>query len=243
MLTLKDRTAALSGADPVVVQSLLKQGMRVALLTHNMERAEKEIQALGELGKNCIAVQCEADDPQNTADAYRKIISRFGSLDVIIPAHTGAPKQKKIEEYTASELNEIFGVVVGGSFNMVLKALPYLEKSRAPRIILIASSAALYADQTESLSRLLAHGAILALTRNLALRLAEKGITVNCIAKGGYPERHAAEQQLEQIRKAAPLHRAGSSDDLAAAISYLASEEASFVTGEILMLDGGMHIG
>lgn len=247
MFTLSGRTAAFSGNDATVTKALLEGGMNVALITHNMERSIKNIEAMGKLGENCIAVQCEADDPKDTERAYKEICERFGSLDVIIPNHTGAPKQKTVEEYTAAEINEISSVVVGGSFNMVLKALPYLEKSKAPRVILMAAPAAVQADVNESLSNAAARGAIVALTYNLAARLADKGITVNCIAKGGYVNSHpghpVAEEALKEAIDKIPLHRVGTGEDFAAAVCFLASEEAGFVTGEVLNLNGGIHVG
>jgi NAD(P)-dependent dehydrogenase (short-subunit alcohol dehydrogenase family) len=247
MFTLKGRTAVFTGNDPDVTRALLEGGMNVALATHNMERTLKNIELMGELGKNCMAVTCEADDPADTERAYKEIYDRFGSLDVIIPNHTGAPKQKSVEEYTLEEIDNIFSVVVGGSFNMVKTALPYLEKSTAPRVIFMSTPAALQGDADESLSNATARGGIVSLTFNLAKRLADKGITVNCIAKGGFAKGHpghpVTDEMVKEVACKVPLHCAGNGDNFAAAVCFLASEEAGFVTGEVLNLSGGIHVG
>lgn len=246
MFTLTGRTCVFSGSDGVVTRELLKSGMNVALLTHNMERVQRSIDEMGELGKNCIAVQCEADIPEDVENAYRTVYERFGSIDVVIPKHTGAPKQKDVSEYTLEELKGDMGIIVGGSFNMVQKALPYLEKSKAGRVILMSAPGCLTADSEEPLTNAISRGAIVSMTYALAARLATCGITVNSIAFGGYVQTHGKEPTAEQISAVAskvPVGRVGESEDLAAAVCYLASEEAGFVTGEVFNLNGGMHVG
>lgn len=246
MFTLEGRTCAFTGSDGTVVRELLKYGMNVALLTHNMERAKKSIEDMGELGKNCIAVQCEADVPEEVERAYKEVYDRFGSLDVIIPNHTGAPKRRDISEYTAEELKGDMGVIVGGSLNMVQKAVPYLKKSKAGRVILMSTPAALVLDAEEPLTNVISRGAIVSMTYAMAARLAPFKITVNSIAYGGYVHGHGSapsEEAVAEMAAKVPVGRAGTSDDFAAAVCYLASEEAGFVTGEVLNLNGGIHVG
>jgi len=239
MDTLRSRTAVITGATGCIgsgaVHMLTENGMNVAMVTHNMADAETLIARVKHHPGQCVAFSNENGD----AAVYGEIYEKFGSIDVIIPNHGAEFCNQDLKTITAAELDHKLHHQITGSFMMVQQALPYLEKSVAGRIILMASVGAESGLQEEGLLDCTARGGIISMTRYLAQNLAEKGITVNCIARGGVENEHFASITGNRI----PLGRNGTAADFGAAVCYLASEEAGFMTGQILRLNGGMYMG
>lgn len=248
MLTLKNRTAVISGATGHIgreaVRELTKAGMNVVMVTHNMTDAQSLIDEVANNDGSCIALSNEHGD----GAVFQEVFERFGSVDVVIPNQGEADISKPLEEITVEELDHKIHHQVGISFEMVKGALPYLRKSAAPRIILIGSAGAEKGIPEEGLLDCVARGGVISLTRFLAAVLAKDRITVNCIARSGLENDHPVSVEKGELDNmdlipGIPLQRNGTPKEFAAAVAYLASEEAGFVTGEILQLNGGMAIG
>ncbi|NTV91158.1 MAG: SDR family oxidoreductase [Clostridiales bacterium] len=243
MLTLEGRIAIITGGTGFqgegIVEALAKSGMTVVMITHNMERATKMIEALGEYGKYCLALSNEKGDDAVVEDVYE----RFGSVDVIITNH-GMPEIKKpIAETTPEELTHKFEHQIIGSYKIIKRALPYLEKSKAGRIILVTNGGARSAVPGEGLGGNIVEGGIIYMAGSMARELAPKGITVNCIVKSGLlndqpvknPDGFDVNKYVDRI----PMGRTGTAGEFGAAAAWLASEESGFVTGQVVRLDGG----
>lgn len=132
---------------------------------------------------------------------------------------------------------------------MLKCALPYLRKSRAARVIFMTTVEGVRGGRMESFTNAVAKGAVLALGRNCAARLAAEGITVNCIEKGAIerlphkgPEHGLKEKDISEMLSFIPSGRIGTPEDLAQAICFLASEESSYVTGTVLDVSGGLSL-
>ncbi len=247
MLTLEGRIAVMTGGTGFqgegIVAALAKGGMTVVMITHNMDRATKIIESLGEYGENCIALSNEKGDDAVIDDVYE----RFGSVDVIITNHGSPDRKKPLSETTHEELLRKFEHQVIGSYKIIKKALPYLEKSKAGRIILVTSGGAKINLPSEGLGGNIAEGGIIFMTYSMARELAPKCITVNCIVKSGLINDHPAKSpddfDINKYVKYIPVGRAGTSEEFGAAAAWLASEESSFVIGQVINLDGGQFIG
>ncbi|MGM9594232.1 MAG: SDR family NAD(P)-dependent oxidoreductase [Candidatus Onthomonas sp.] len=246
MSTLAGRTAVMTGVsgenDLFLVRTLLEQGMNVVMITHQLEQARARIEELGPLGSRCSAVTAVVTDEAETEAAFAQIERQFGSIDLILPKHGGPPKDRPIEEIDgAGFLRELENRVVG-SFHMLKAALPYLRKSRAGRVIFVSSAGARMGGAGEGLEYTVSKGALLSLTYKAARLLAPEGITVNCIAVGGM-EDPAHDPAREPRAGQIPVGRLGTTADFTAAVCYLASEEAGFVTGQVIHVCGGMYMG
>lgn len=257
MQTLKGRTcifAGASGGDGVAsVRRLCQEGMNVAMLTHQPAQAQRlleEMAALGYSGK-CMAVQDGNVQVPPVPDeaVFQQVYEHFGSIDVVISNTGGDGLEDSIDSVSREDLLHEVGHLLGGSYGMLKCALPYLRKSRAPRVILMTTVEGVRGGRLESFANVVAKGAVLALAKNCAARLAQEGITVNCIAKGavermpppsvpGMPRFKDMTALLPYI----PQGRMGTPEELAAAVCYLASEEASYVTGTVLDLSGGLSL-
>ena len=259
MFTLSGRTcvfAGASGGDGVAsVKALLEGGMNVVMMTHQMKQAaelKEELDAAGYPGK--VAIYCDPksyDPPKTEAEVYEAIYNEFGSIDVII-SNTGGPGHgDSVDSLTKDDLLRDVNHLVGGGFEMLKCALPYLRKSTNARVIYMTSFEAIKGGTLDSLSNSIAKGAVYSMTKNLAARLAGEGITVNCIVKGaikrrpdkgpgmpGMPKPKDPAELLPNI----PAGRLADENDLAQAICYLASEEAGYVTGTALDISGGLSL-
>ena len=254
MQTLAGRTALFAGATAGdgrdTVKALCAGGMNVVMMTHNIAEAEAlaaEVKAIDAPGSCTYYAGGAGKGPaEESPEVYEEVLKQFGSVDVII-SNTGANGHiDSAETLDADELERSLHHLVIGAFKTVQTALPYLKKSKAPRVILMTTVEGVHGGTQESLANAVAKGAVEALALNLAARLAADGITVNCIAKGAIP-------RVEGVRPgdpdpadrlpAIPAGRLGTPEDLAGAIAFLASEESAYITGQVLELSGGLNLG
>ena len=252
MQTLGGRTCVFAGATagdgPETVKALCAGGMNVAVLSHQPQAAErlrKEIEELG-FSRRFVAIASNGGAERSREASYHEIFERFGSIDVVICNTGGDGKADSIDTLEVSVLQRYINHLVGGSYEMLRAGLPYLRKSTTPRVIFMTSVEGCMGGSYESLANAVAKGAVKALTLNAAARLAPEGITVNCISKGSIPRMEPlpdgsvdSSSRLPVI----PMGRLGTQKDLAGAICFLASEESSYITGQVLELSGGLNLG
>ena len=252
MQTLRGRTCVFAGATAgdgvAAVKALCEGGMNVVMMTHNAERAQilvKEINAFGFPGICSAVGASDCGRAEEDPAVYEELMRKFGSVDVII-TNTGATGSAlPMEELSSDQLMKHVEHLVTGPFNMMKTALPYLRKSKAPRIILMTSAEAVRGGVHESFANAVAKGAVNALALNAAARLAKEHITVNCVAKGAIPRVEGiapGEADPSDFLPVLPMGRLGTPEDLAELICYLASEESAYLTGQTIALDGGYSL-
>jgi len=258
MLTLKERTCVFaggSGGDGVdSVIALLQGGMNVILMTHQPAQAQgllDRIEAMDLPGK-CFVVQdgSAQEPPISDEEVYRSIFEEHGSIDVIINNTGGDGFEDSIDSVDTDTLLSEVGHLLGGAHRMLHLTLPYLRQSKAPRVIFMTTVEGVRGGRLESYTNAVAKGAVLSLVKNSAARLAEEGITVNCIEKGAIerlknniPAPDGKEfKDTSVMLPYIPAGRMGEPGDLAGAVSFLASEEASYVTGAVIDVSGGLSL-
>lgn len=246
MITLKNRTCVFEGATGNIgrgaVRAMARGGMNVVMLTHNPGPAQDLIDELKDAPGKVIAYS-NALDP---AQVYRDVTDMFGSVDVFISTTGGMEKAKPFEEITAEEMNEKLNHQITSAMKSIQYALPSLKKSVNPRVILCTSAGALDGYAGESILDSIARGSVITMTYCLARELAKDKITVNCIARGGVINDHApgkpTDYDVNDIAGEIPVGHLGTSDEFGALVSYIASEEAAFVTGHVFNFTGGLCI-
>lgn len=258
MQTLADRVcvaAGVSGGDGVsAVKALCKAGMTVVMMTHQPAQAKallEEVSIAGYPGKCAVFQDGNTQTPQiPDEEVYKEIYDKFGSIDVII-SNTGADGfEDSIDSVGTDTLLREVGHLVGGSYSMLKCALPYLRKSKAPRVIFMTTVEGVRGGKLESFTNAVAKGAVVSLAKNCAARLAPEGITVNCIQKGsimrlpheGVSDPKRMEKDTSAWLAYIPMGRVGTPEDLAQAICFLASEESGYTTGTVLDLSGGLSL-
>lgn len=246
-MELKGRTCVYAGATGAIgrgaVRALAQQGMNVVMVTHNPDSAKEIIAEMSGLPGTAAAVSNEKGD----AAVFREVKERFGSADVVICTIGGLSAVKPISEITAEELNGKLQHQVTAPFLMVKEALPYLKESKAGRVILLSSAGAQDGFAGESMVDSIARAGVISMTYCMARELAKDGITVNCIARSGMINDHEphrpGDYDARSIEQLIPVGRLGKAEEFGALVQYLASEESAFMTGQVLSLSGGLHIG
>ena len=250
-LTLEGRVAIVTGAAQGIgfhtAKMMCKNGMRVALVDLKNEKLQKAAAELNALpgSAGTVPFVCDVSDEKAIEKTVNEIAAHFGQIDVLVNA-AGILSSTKIPDIQREEWDSILGVNLGGTFFMVQKALPFLKKSKYPRVINISSVAGRMGGVENSMSYAASKGGICAITRGMARHLGPFHITVNAVCPG--PTRTPimdaySEEAMRNLASKNFLGRVGESDDVAAGICYLASEEAGYVTGAMLDINGGFWIG
>lgn len=253
MLTLAGRTAVVIGAGLPGVIELLEGGMNVAIFTHTPSLTNSIVEKLDQKTVDehvLICMDAMVDDDAKLIPALEAVNDRFGSIDVIFCFTGGPGKVCELEDVTMEEINKEVPYLTGTCLNFLKGALPYLKKSKAPRVIFITTTEAQTGGTNGGLLDAIARGAVISTTYAMARRMAPYGITVNCISVGPFDKNmpHWKDEPYQipdpyAIVGQVPLGRVGNQQDVAAALHYLASEEASFITGQVINLNGGLFMG
>lgn len=192
-----------------------------------------------------IAAPFCADVADETAvrEMFRAVEKSFGGVDVLVN-NAGIAQQKLFTDITDADFDRMFGVNVHGVFHCCREAIPYMVHRKQGRIINVSSMWGIRGASCEvhySASK----AAVIGLTKALAKELGPSGITVNCVAPGviDTPMNKSFDADtMQALREETPLERIGTPEDVAAAILFFASPEASFITGQILCADGGFAV-
>lgn len=249
MLTLKGRTALILGGTKgigfTIAKKFAEAEMNVIVLSSKMKNVQNAVNKLNSLGFNVDGYCCDLRNLDTIDNIFEKIYLKYSSFDVLVNC-AGILDLLPINEITEDHWNEIIAVNLNGTFFAIQKAIKYLEKSNFPRVINISSNAGRMGGFENGLAYTASKGAIIALTYGFARRLADKFITVNCIAPGTIKSEMSAdfsEESKVRLLNRFPLGRFGTTDEVAAAACYFASEEASFTTGAVLDVNGGLFMG
>ncbi|MFB9263729.1 SDR family NAD(P)-dependent oxidoreductase [Bradyrhizobium erythrophlei] len=232
-------TGAARGIGLAAAKRFLADGWRVALLDIEGELQQRAVEALKN-PDNTLALTCDVSDAAGVAAAMAAIISRFGRLDALVN-NAGVAVFAPVLETSDTDWNRIMAVNLTGPF-LCTKAAAPLMREHGGAIVNITSISAVRASTLRS-----AYGTSKAglahLTKQLAVELASLGIRVNGVAPGPVETAMAKAVHTPEIRAdyhdAIPLNRYGLEEELAEAIFFLCSDRASYITGQILAVDGG----
>ena len=222
--------------------------MRVALVDlDNNDKLRKSAAELNALpGSADVApFACDVSDEKAIEKTVNEIAAHFGRIDVLVNC-AGILSSTRIPDIQREEWDRILSVNLSGSFFMIQKVLPFLKKSKHARVINISSVAGRMGGMENSMSYAASKGGLCAITRGMARHLGPFHITVNAVCPG--PTRTPimdayTEEAMRNLAGKNVLGRVGEVEDVAAGICYLASEEASYVTGIMLDINGGFWMG
>ena len=235
-------TGSSRGLGRGIALALGKAGAKVCLnYLNNSEAAEGTLTKLREEGIHAAMFRADASDKEQVESMIEAIEEKFGSLDILVPNATPDQPQKPIEEYDADFYRRMYDFFVVSPFHLAKAVLPGMKKRKSGRIINITSEV-FHSSVPEFSAYVAAKGGQIGWSRSMASELASFGITVNTVAPGWIPtERHEndSEEVKNEYLKTIPLGRWGTPEDVGNAVVYYSSDEASFVTGQTLCVNGG----
>ncbi|GCL72107.1 MULTISPECIES: SDR family NAD(P)-dependent oxidoreductase [Paenibacillus] len=242
-------TGAAGGMGRAAAVVFAREGAKVAVIDLDAKEIEKTASLVTEAGGEAIAIQCDVSDEEQVKQAIQKTIDTFGKLTTVYNNAGIAHKNFMIavEEISAEEWDKIQNINTKGMFLVVKHSIPELLRANGGTIINKASTAALI-NSPGGPSYSASKGAIISFTRQVAASYAKKGIRVNAIAPGYVitPMTKAMEEVLPELDKVAseatPLGRGAQPEEIANIALFLASDESSFVTGSVIVADGGLTI-
>ena len=228
-----------------IALAFASQGVRLVLAHAPTDRSRSDAAGVADeaerLGAEVLAVPADVRDEASVAALVNAVGARFGPVDVLVN-NAGVYPRATVIEMPAATFDDTFAVNVRGTFLCCRAVLPGMVERRAGRIVNITSTAA-FLPRAGGAHYAASKAAIVGFTRALALEVAPHGITVNAVAPG-IVDTEQSRQELddEDFRELAtqiPLGRIGRPNDVAGAVLYFASEEASWVTGQTLLVNGG----
>jgi len=235
-------TGSSRGLGRGIALALGRAGAKVCLnYLNNSEAAEGTLTKLREEGIHAAMFRADASDKVQVESMIEAIEEKFGSLDILVPNATPEQPQKPIEEYDADFYRQMYDFFVVSPFHLAKAVLPGMKKRKSGRIINITSEV-FHSSVPEFSAYVAAKGGQIGWSRSMASELASFGITVNTVAPGWIPtERHEndSEEVKNEYLKTIPLGRWGTPEDVGNAVVYYSSDEASFVTGQTLCVNGG----
>jgi NAD(P)-dependent dehydrogenase (short-subunit alcohol dehydrogenase family) len=242
---LADKVALITGGDSGIGRAaaiaFAKEGAHVAIAYFDEhDDADDTRQKIVACGRECIALAGDIGDPEFCRKIVHETVSKFGKLDIVVNNAAEQHQQSSIEDISVEQLERTFRTNIFAMFHVVKAALPHLQEGA--RIINTASVTA-YRGTTHLLDYASTKGAIVAFTRSLALQLVKRGIHVNAVAPGPIwtPLIPASfsDEQVAKFGQDVPLERPGQPDEIAPCYVFLASEAASYMTGQVLHPNGG----
>lgn len=208
------------------------------------DAAEATVAAIKAAGGKAAACQFNVADAEQVQAAFKKILADFGRVDILVN-NAGITRDGLIAMMKEQAWDEVLDTNLKGAFNCIKAASRPMMKQRWGRIVSITSVIG-FAGNAGQANYAAAKAGMVGLTRSVAKELASRGVTVNGVAPGYIDTdmtRELAEEVTEKIKAEIPMNSLGTVEDVAAAVAYLASEEARYVTGQFIHVNGGMFMG
>jgi 3-oxoacyl-[acyl-carrier protein] reductase len=226
---------------------LAHRGAQIAI-TSTTQRIEDRAHELAAQGKDVFPFAADLCDHNRTRELVQQVLARFGRIDILIN-NAGMTQFGKPQATSALPLAELreedwdysLAITLKTAFNVTKAVLPAMLSAAYGRIVNVSSTTGPLVSNPGETAYSAAKAALVGLTRSLALEVGRHGITVNAVAPGWIATGSSTDPELIAGKYTA-VGRPGSADEVAAAIAFLASEEASYITGQLIVIDGGNSI-
>lgn len=248
MMDLSGKNAVVTGSSrgigKAIALRLASLGANIAVVyAGNAEKANETVSEIEALGVKAKAYMCNVADFAEVKALVADIIAEFGGIDILVN-NAGIIRDGLVLSMKEEDFDRVIDVNLKGTFNMIKNTYQHFMKKRRGRIINISSIVGINGNAGQA-NYASAKAGIIGLTKSVAKELAARNVTVNAIAPG-YIETDMTNSMPEKAREAVmssiPMKRVGQGEDIANAVAFLASDEASYITGEVIKVDGGMAI-
>ena len=235
-------TGGTRGIGKEIAITLAKEGYDIAV---NYRKENEDLidtkNKIEEKNVKCLAVQGDISNFEDTEKMIKEVIQEFGKIDVLVN-NAGITKDMLLMRMKKDDFESVINVNLGGTFNMCKNVIPYMMKARSGRIINLSSVVGIAGNAGQT-NYSASKAGIIGFTKSLAKEVASRNILVNAIAPGFIETSMTdvlKDEVKEEILKTIPLRRMGSTKDVANLVKFLASDESSYITGQVICVDGGM---
>lgn len=237
-------TGASGGIGAAAAREFVRRGWGVALHYHRgEEKAEALARELADAGVPVMTVRADVSDGEQVRKMVDNVLEKFCQLDILV-CNAGCSHVGLLSDIDEEEWRHLFAVNVDGVYHCCRAVLPHFIHRKSGNIVTVSSMWGQVGASCEA-AYSATKGAVIALTKALAKELGPSQIRVNCVAPGTIDtemNRHLSAEELAALAEETPLERIGRPEEVARAIAFLASDEASFITGQVLAPNGGMVI-
>lgn len=234
------------GLGQQIAEGFAEAGANVVVCSRRVEACEQVSENLKKLGVESMALKCDISNPEDVKQVVEQTIEKFGHIDILVN-NSGASWGAPAEEMPLEAWQKVFNTNVTGTFLMSQAVGRVMLEQKSGKIINIASVAGLKGSNPKFMDAIgynSSKGAVITFTKDLAVKWGPKGIYVNAIAPGFFPTKMSKpliEQGGEAILESTPLKKFGSENDLKGVALFLAAPASDFITGEIIVVDGGAN--
>jgi len=234
-------TGGATGIGRAIARTFAGEGAGVAICDLDYEGAERTAEEIGSTGTTARAYKTDVSDWENVAEVAEKVLQDFGAVDILVN-NAGITRDNLLIRMSDEEWQDVLDVNLKGVFHCTKAFVPGMLRRRSGKIISIASVVGMMGNAGQA-NYAASKAGIIGLTKSLARELAARGINVNAIAPGFIKTRMTealSEKQRSALVERIPFSRLGEPEDVAKSALFLASELSDYITGQVLVVDGGM---
>ncbi|MED4071061.1 SDR family NAD(P)-dependent oxidoreductase [Priestia endophytica] len=251
MFELKDRVAIVTGSGSkkgigrTIALTLAKQGAAVVVADLNADGIQDTVQTIQNEGGKALGVELNVTSKESVDAMVETVLNEYGRIDILVN-NAGISQKVTVEDMTVEDMARVFNVNMFGLFLCTQAVLEPMKKQKFGRVVSLSSVSAkrgggVFGGAHYSASK----AAVLGFSKNLAREVAVEGITVNCVAPGLVNTeiwKSLPKEDADNVIAGIPMGRPGETEEIASTIAFLASEEASYITGEEIDINGGSHM-
>jgi 3-oxoacyl-[acyl-carrier protein] reductase len=237
-------TGGSRGIGAAIVKRLAKDGLHVVALARSLDKLEAIVAEVEAAGGSAEAITCDIADAKALAAAVEGVADKHGRLDVLVN-NAGITKDGLLLRMEDEDFDSVINTNLKSAFVSIRAAARSMMRSKSGRIINISSVAGVMGNAGQA-NYAASKAGLIGLTKSVARELSGKGVTANAVAPGFITTDMTDvlhDKIKEGVKQLIPLKRFGEAHEIAAAVAFLASEDAGYITGQVLLVDGGMVMG
>jgi len=236
-------TGAAQGIGKAVALLLARNGADIIVADINLEKAEETAKEIQALGRKALAAKVDVGNLDDVIRVVQTVLEQFSQIDILVN-NAGINRDKLILRMTEEDWDVVLKINLKGTFNCTKAVVRHMSKQRSGKIVNIASVVGEMGNAGQA-NYAASKAGVIGFTKTIAREFAQRGININAIAPG-YIETPMtdvlAEKVKEQLRRLIPMERLGKPEDVAEAVLFLVSEASSYITGQVLNVNGGIYM-